>query len=78
MPNNTTNFVTIGTNTNVDEEILALQELKNDLKIEKGMFDFDAIIPMPEEIKKGATLGFDIGTGEKIEHEDYELSLIHI
>ena len=72
MPNNTTNFVTIGTNTNVDEEILALQELKTDLNIKEGEFDFEGIIPMPEEIKKGATLGFDIGTGEKIEHEDYE------
>ena len=31
MPNHTTNFVTIETNTNVEEEIQALDILKNDL-----------------------------------------------
>ena len=44
MPNHTTNFVTVGTNTNVDEEILALQELKTDLNIKEGEFDFEGII----------------------------------
>jgi len=58
MPNHTTNFVTIETNTNVDEEIQALEELKNDLRIKEGKFDFEGIVPMPEEIKKGATLDF--------------------
>ena len=37
MPNHTINFVTVGTNTNVDEEILALQELKTDLNIKEGV-----------------------------------------
>ena len=73
MPNHTINFVTVGTNTNVDEEILALQELKTDLNIKEGEFDFEGIIPMPEEIKKGATLGLDMETGEKVEHKDYAL-----
>jgi hypothetical protein len=73
MPNHTTNFVTIETNTNVQEEIQALEELKNDLRIKEDMFDFNGIIPMPEEIKKGATLGHDFETGEKIEHKDYAL-----
>ena len=73
MPNHTTNFVTIETNTNVDEEIQALEELKNDLRIKEDMFDFNGIIPMPEEIKKGATLGLDFETGEKKEHKDYAL-----
>ena len=48
MPNHTTNFVTIGTNTNVDEEILALQELKTDLIIRHNEFDFEGIMPMPD------------------------------
>ena len=73
MPNHTINFVTIETNTNVDEEIQALEELKNDLRIKEGKFDFEGIVPMPEEIKKGATLGLDMETGEKIEHKDYAL-----
>jgi len=73
MPNHTTNFVTIETNTNVDEEIQALDILKNDLRIKEDMFDFNGIVPMPEEIKKGATLGHDFETGEKIEHKDYAL-----
>ena len=73
MPNHTTNFVTIETNTNVQEEIQALKELKNDLRIKEDIFDFNGIIPMPEEIKKGATLGLDFETGEKREHKDYVL-----
>jgi len=73
MPNHTTNFVTIETNTNVQEEIQALKELKNDLRIKEDIFDFNGIIPMPEEIKKGATLGLDFETGEKKEHKDYVL-----
>ena len=58
MPNHTTNFVTIETNTNVQEEIKALEELKNDLRIKADMFYFNGIVPMPEEIKKGASLDF--------------------
>ena len=54
MPNHTTNFVTIGTNTNVDEEILALQELKTDLLIRHNEFDFEGIIPMPDYIYRGS------------------------
>ena len=73
MPNHTQNIVSIETNTNVQEETLALQELKTDLKIKEGKFDFNGIIPMPEEIKKGATLGLDVETGERIEHKDYVL-----
>jgi len=73
MPNHTTNFVTIETNTNVQEEIQALEELKNDLRIKEDMFDFNGIVPMPEEIKKGATLGLDMETGERVEHKDYVL-----
>jgi hypothetical protein len=73
MPNHTTNFVIIETNTNVQEEIEALEELKNDLRIKEDMFDFNGIIPMPEEIKKGATLGHDFETGKKKEHKDYVL-----
>jgi len=72
MPNHTTNFVTIETNTNVQEEIQALEELKNDLRVKEDMFDFNGIVPMPEEIKKGATLGIDMETGKIIEHKDYE------
>ena len=53
MPNHTQNIVSIETNTNVQEEILALQELKTDLKIKEGKFDFNGIIPMPQDIKKG-------------------------
>ena len=73
MPNHTQNFVRIETNTNVQEETLALQELKTDLRIKEDMFDFNGIIPMPKELEKGATLGLDVETGERIEHKDYVL-----
>ena len=73
MPNHTINIVSIETNTNVQEETLALQELKTDLKIKEGKFDFNGIIPMPKELEKGATLGLDVETGERIEHKDYVL-----
>ena len=58
MTNNTINIVSIETNTNVQEETLALQELKTELKIKEGKFDFNGIIPMPKELEKGATLDF--------------------
>ena len=67
MPNHTINIVSIETNTNVQEETLALQELKTDLKIKEGKFDFNGIIPMPKELEKGATLDFEN------EHKDYVL-----
>ena len=68
MPNHTTNFVTIETNTNVDEEIQALEELKNDLRIKEDMFDFNGIIPMPEELRRGAKVTLD----NEDSHQDYE------
>ena len=67
MPNHTINFVTIETNTNVQEEIQALEELKNDLRIKDNMFDFNGIVPMPEEIRKGTEMYTDNCS------DDYEL-----
>ena len=59
MPNHTTNFVTIETNTNVDEEIQALDILKNDLRIKEDEFDFNGVIRMPNEIRKGTEMSLD-------------------
>ena len=59
MPNHTTNFVTIETNTNVQEEIQALEELKNDLRIKEDEFDFNGVIRMPNEIRKGTEMSLD-------------------
>ena len=59
MPNHTTNNVLIETNTNEEQEVLALQILKNDLGIKNGQFDFNGIIPMPAEIKKGAEISIE-------------------
>ena len=71
MPNHTHNEVLIGTNTNEEQEILALQILKNDLGIGDGKFDFNGIIPMPKEIKKGAEISIeDFVDGD--EPEGYE------
>ena len=71
MPNHTTNEVLIETNTNEEQEILALQILKNDLGIKDGQFDFNGIIPMPKEIKKGAEISIeDFVDGD--EPEGYE------
>ena len=71
MPNHTTNEVLIETNTNEEQEILALQILKNDLGIKDGQFDFNGIIPMPEEIRKGAEISIeDFVDGD--EPEGYE------
>ena len=72
MPNHTTNEVLIETNTNEEQEILALQILKNDLGIKDGQFDFNGIIPMPKEIRKGAEISTeDFLDGKEI--KDYEL-----
>ena len=71
MPNHTTNEVLIETNTNEEQEILALQILKNDLGIGDGQFDFNGIVPMPKEIKKGAEISAeDFLDGD--EPKDYE------
>jgi len=72
MPNHTHNEVLIETNTNEEQEILALQILKNDLGIKDGQFDFNGIVPMPKEIKKGAEISAeDFLDGKEI--KDYEL-----
>ena len=72
MPNHTQNEVLIGTNTNEEQEILALQILKNDLGIKDGQFDFNGIVPMPKEIRKGAEISTeDFLDGKEI--KDYEL-----
>ena len=72
MPNHTHNEMLIETNTNDDQEILALQILKNDLGIEDGKFDFNGVIPMPDELKKGAEMSTeDFLDGKEI--KDYEL-----
>ena len=67
MPNHTTNFVTIETNTNVQEEIQALDMLKNDLRIKEDEFDFNGVIRMPNEIRKGTEMSLDNCS------DDYEL-----
>jgi len=59
MPNHTQNEVLIETNTNEEQEVLALQILKNDLGIKDGQFDFNGVIPMPNEIKKGAEINIE-------------------
>ena len=67
MPNHTHNEVLIGTNTNGEQEILALQILKNDLGIKDGQFDFNGIIPMPKEMRIRSLIPY--GKKETKDHE---------
>ena len=48
MPNYTSNFVEVKTNTGCSKEQLALAELKTKLSIHKSEFDFEGMIPMPK------------------------------
>ncbi len=52
MPNHTSNFVVVETNTGCSKEQLALAELKTKLSIMKGEFDFEGMIPMPKDLAK--------------------------
>ena len=52
MPNHTSNFVEVETNTGCSKEQLALAELKTKLSIHKGEFDFNGITPMPKDLAK--------------------------
>ena len=63
MPNHTSNFVEVETNTGCSKEQLALAELKTKLSILKGGFDFNGMIPMPSDLKKALEIDnpFDHG-----------------
>ena len=49
MPNHTINDVDIQVNTGEDKELLALAELKTKLNIGENEFDFNSIIPQPND-----------------------------
>ena len=59
MPNHTSNYVDVSVNSGCKKEQLALAELKTKLSINCEEFDFNGIIPMPKELKKGRGYGFD-------------------
>ncbi len=46
MPNHTSNFVEVETNTGCSKEQLALHNLRTMLSIHKGEFDFEGMIPI--------------------------------
>ena len=52
MPNHTSNFVVVSTNTGCSKEQLALAELKTKLSIHNEEFDFEGITPMPKDLAK--------------------------
>ncbi len=66
MPNHTSNFVEVETNTGCSKEQLALAELKTMLSIHSGKFDFNAMIPMPSDLKKALEIDdpFAFGAGD--------------
>ena len=55
MPNHTSNYVDVSVNSGCEKEQVALAELKTKLSIFDGEFDFNGMIPMPKELKKGLT-----------------------
>jgi len=59
MPNHTSNCVDVSVQTGCSKEQLALAELKTMLAINSEEFDFNGMIPMPKELKKGIGYGFD-------------------
>jgi len=66
MPNHTSNFVDIETNTGCSKEQLALHSLRTMLSIHSGKFDFNGMIPMPSDLKKAKEVDdpFAFGDGD--------------
>jgi len=66
MPNHTSNFVEIETNTGCSKEQLALHSLRTILSIHNGEFDFNGMIPMPSDLKKALEIDdpFAFGDGD--------------
>ena len=66
MPNHTSNFVEIETNTGCSKEQLALHNLCSMLNIHNGKFDFNAMIPMPSDLKAAMEIDdpFAFGDGD--------------
>ena len=73
MPNHTSNFVEVETNTGCSKEQLALAELKTKLSILKSEFDFEGMIPMPKDLAKS----FDVDN--PFDHgDDWENDMGHL
>jgi hypothetical protein len=64
MPNHTSNFVEVETNTGCSKEQLALHSLRTMLSIHSGTFDFEGMIPMPKDLAKS----FDVA--DPFDHDD--------
>lgn len=66
MPNHTSNFVEVETNTGCSKEQLALHNLCSMLNIHNGKFDFNAMIPMPTDLKAAMEIDdpFAFGDGD--------------
>jgi len=66
MPNQTSNFVEVETNTGCSKEQLALHNLCSMLNIHNGKFDFNAMIPMPSDLKAAMEIDdpFAFGDGD--------------
>jgi len=69
MPNHTSNFVEIETNTGCSKEQLALAELKTKLLIHKGEFDFEGITPMPKDLAKSFDVHDPFDHGDEWEND---------
>ena len=66
MPNHTSNFVEVETNTGCSKEQLALHSLRTMLSIYSGKFDFNGMIPMPSDLKAAMEIDdpFAFGDGD--------------
>jgi len=66
MPNHTSNFVEVETNTGCSKEQLALHSLRTMLSIHSGKFDFNGMIPMPSDLKGAMEIDdpFAFGDGD--------------
>ena len=69
MPNHTSNFVEVETNTGCSKEQLALHSLRTMLSIHSGKFDFNGMIPMPSDLKAAMEIDdqFAFGDGDNLD-----------
>ena len=69
MPNHTSNFVEVETNTGCSKEQLALHSLRTMLSIHSGTFDFEGIIPMPKDLAKSFDVADPFDHGDEWEND---------
>ena len=69
MPNHTSNFVEVETNTGCSKEQLALHSLRTMLSIHSGTFDFEGMIPMPKDLAKSFDVHDPFDHGDEWEND---------